>query len=151
LVDTIVVGTKNPVPLRDGDSISKDVTQTLAYKIFYMLIFSGSELMTTDFKHAGIFHLAGRMLEGKADLSSLQESQAVVDVHVAEEVEDFANLRASLADAAIIAFGKHTDISASTILAVDTSFSNYAAGATYLANIFARPARERHNLQPGVV
>jgi hypothetical protein len=34
---------------------------------------------------------------------------------------------------------------------VDTSFSNYAAGAAYLADIFARPARERHNLQLGVV
>ena len=62
LVDTTVVGTKNPVPLRDGDSISKDVTQVLAYKIFHMPIFSSSELMTPDFEHAGIFHLAGRML-----------------------------------------------------------------------------------------
>ena len=50
------------------------------------------------------------MLEGKADLPSLQVFQAVVDVHVAEDVEDLANLRASLADAAIIAFGKHTEI-----------------------------------------
>jgi hypothetical protein len=50
------------------------------------------------------------MLESKADLSSLQVSQAVVDVPVTEEVEDLANLRASLADAVIIAFGKHIDI-----------------------------------------
>jgi hypothetical protein len=105
LVDTTVVGVKNPVPLRDGDSISKDVTQALAYKILHMPIFSGSELMAPDFKPAGVFHLAGRMLEGKADLPSLQISQAVVDVPVPEEVEDLANLRASLADAAIIAFG----------------------------------------------
>src|SRR6202022_3146441 len=57
LVDTTVVGAKNPVPLRDGDSISKDVTQTLAYKILHMPIFSGSELMAPDFKPAGVFHL----------------------------------------------------------------------------------------------
>jgi hypothetical protein len=57
----------------------------------------------------------------------------------------------SLADAAIIAFDKHTDIPPSTISAVDTLFSNYAAGVAYLADIFARPAHERHNLQPGVV
>ena len=151
LVDTTVVGAKNPVPLRDGDSISKDVTQALAYKILHMPIFSGSELMAPDLKPAAVFHLAGRMLEGKADLPSLQVSQAVVDVHVAEEVEDLANLRAGLADAAIIAFGKQTDIPPASISAVDTSFSNYAAGAAYLADISARPARERHNLQPGVV
>jgi hypothetical protein len=151
LVDTTVVGAKNPVPLSDGDSISKDVTQALAYKTLHMLIFSGSELMAPDFKPAGVFHLAGRMLEDKADLPSLQVSQPVVDVPVAEEVEDLANLRASLTDAAIIAFGKHTEIPPSTILVVDTLFSNYAAGAAYLTDIFARPARERHNLQPGVL
>ena len=66
-------------------------------------------------------------------------------------MEDLANLPASLADAAIIAFSKHTDIFPSTILVVDTSFLNYAAGAVYLADSFARPARERHNLQHGVV
>ena len=92
LVDTIVVGNKNHVPLKDGDSISKDVTQALAYKILHMPIFSGLELMALDFKHVGVFYLAGRMLEGKANLSSLQESQVVVDVHVAEEMEDLANL-----------------------------------------------------------
>jgi hypothetical protein len=110
LVDTTVVGAKNPVPLRDGDSISKDVTQALAYRILHMPIFMSSELMAPDFKPAGVFHLAGRMLEGKADLPSLQVSQVVVDVPVAEEVENLTNLRASLADVAIIAFGKHTDI-----------------------------------------
>jgi hypothetical protein len=116
-----------------------------------MPIFTGSELMAPDFKPVGVFHLPGRMLEGKADLPSLQVSQAVVDVPVAEEVEDLANLRASFADAAIIAHGKHTEIPPSTISAVDTSLSNYAAGTIYLADISARPARERHNLQPGVV
>ena len=84
LVDTTVVGAENPVPLRDGDSILKDVTHALAYKILHMPIFSGSELMAPDFKHTGVFHLAGGMLEGKADLPSLQVSQAVVDVPVAE-------------------------------------------------------------------
>jgi hypothetical protein len=151
LVDTTVVGAKNPIPLRDGDFISKDVTQALPYKIFHMPIFSGSELMASDFKIAGIFHLDGRMLEGKADLPSLQVSQVVVDVAVVEEVKDLANLRASLTDAAIIAFSKHTDIPPPIISAVDTSFLNYASGAAYLADIFARPARKRHNLQSEVV
>jgi hypothetical protein len=91
------------------------------------------------------------MLEGKADLPSLQVFQAVVDVHVAEDVEDLANLRASLADAAIIAFGKHINIPPSTVSAVDTSFSNYATGAAYLADIFRRHAHKRHNLQPRIV
>ena len=151
LVDTAVVGAKNPVSLRDGDSISKDVTHVLAYKILHMPIFLSSELMAPDFEPAGIFHLAGRILEGKADLPSLKVSQDVVDVPVAQEVEDLANLRASLADAVIVAFGKHTEISPSKISAVDTSFLNYAAEAAYLADISARPARERHTLQPGVV
>ena len=66
-------------------------------------------------------------------------------------MKDLANLRASIADAAIIANGKHTDIPPSTISAVDTSFLNYASGAVYLADISARPARERHDLQPGVI
>jgi hypothetical protein len=66
-------------------------------------------------------------------------------------MEDLANLRASLADVAIISFGKHTDIPPSTISAVNTSFLNYAAGVAYLADTSARLARERHNLQPGVV
>ena len=34
---------------------------------------------------------------------------------------------------------------------MDTLFSNYVAEAAYLANIFARPDCERHNLQLGVV
>ncbi len=84
-------------------------------------------------------------------MQSPQVSQAVVDVLVAKEVEDLTNLRASLADAAIIDFGKHTDIPPSTIPTVDTSFFNYATGAAYLADISARSARERHNLQPEVV
>jgi hypothetical protein len=103
-----------------------------------MSIFSGSELMAPDFKPAGVFHLAGRMLEGKADLPSLQVSQAVVDVPVAEEVEDLAHLRASIADAAIIAFGKHIDILPSTISAVDMSFLNYAAGACISCRYFCK-------------
>ena len=144
LVDTTVVGAKKLVHLRDGDSISKDFTQTLAYKILHMPIFSSSELMALDFKSTGIFYLVGRILEDKADLSSLQVSQVVVDIHVAEKVEDLANLRVSLANVAIIAFGKHNDILSSTISAVDMLVSNYAAGATYLLGISARPARERH-------
>ena len=48
---------------------------------------------------------------------------------MAEELEGLANLRASLPDVAIIAFGKHTDIPPSTIPTVDTSFFNYATGA----------------------
>ena len=107
--------------------------------------------MAPNFNHVGVFYLVRRMLEGKADLSSLQVSQAVVDIHVAEEVEDLANLRASFADAAIIVFGKHTDIPPSTISAMDTSFLNYAVDAAYLADISARSARERHSLQLGVV
>ena len=60
---------------------------------------------------------------------------------MAKEVEDLANLRASLADEAIIDFGKHTDIAPSTISAVNTSFLNYTTGAAYAADIYARPAR----------
>jgi hypothetical protein len=86
------LGLKTLYLLRDGNSILKDVTQTLAYKILHMPILSDSELMTSDFKHASVFHLAGRILERKADLPSLQVSEVVVDVPVAEEVEDLANL-----------------------------------------------------------
>ena len=53
-----------------------------------MPIFSRSELMAPNFKPAKVFHLVGRMLEDKADLPSFQVSQVVVDVPVAEEVED---------------------------------------------------------------
>ena len=107
--------------------------------------------MAPDFKSAEVFHLFGRMLKDIADLPSLQVSQAVIDVFVAEEMEDLANLRASLADPAIIALGKHIDIPLSTISTIDTSFLNYEARAAYLAYIFARPACDRHNLQPRVV
>ena len=107
--------------------------------------------MALDVKPPGLFHLVGRMLEGKADLPFLQVSQAIDDIYVAEEVEELANFRASLADAAIIVFGKHTEIPPSTITAINTSFLNYAVGAAYLADISTRSARERHNLQPGVV
>ena len=55
LVDTTVVGAKNPVSLRDVDSISKDVTHALVYKILHMPIFSDSELMAPDLKPAGVF------------------------------------------------------------------------------------------------
>lgn len=70
---------------------------SLAYKIMHISIFLGSQLIAPEFKHVGVFLLAGRMIGGTADLPCLQVSQVVVDMHVPKDVEELVNLRAKLA------------------------------------------------------
>jgi len=93
LADTATIArTQSLVILRDGDSILKDVTQSLAHKVLQMPIFSSLELMALGFKPTEAFHLVGTMLEGTVHLPSLQVSQAVTKVLLIEDVEKLAKL-----------------------------------------------------------
>ncbi len=110
-----------------------------------MPIFSSVELLAPDFKPAGVFHLAGKMLEGKVPMPSLEMAQAVTEPSTDE---DLAKLRAKLAAEAIAAF----DEGASQQTEPNPSFdAPLPTGVAYLSDVAARSARERRNLRPGVV
>jgi hypothetical protein len=90
-----------PASAQDGGTVVRDTAHTLAYKVLQMPIFSSVELLAPDFKPAGVFHLAGKMLEGKVPMPSLEVAQAVTEPSTDE---DLAKLRAKLATEAIAAF-----------------------------------------------
>jgi len=134
-----------PAPAPDGGVVARDSAHTLAYKVLQMPIFSSVDLLAPDFKPAGVFHLAGEMLEGKVPMPSLEVAQAVTKPSTDE---DLAKLQAKLAAEAIAAF----DEGASQLTEPSPSFDvPLATGVAYLSDVAARPARERQNLRPGVV
>lgn len=134
-----------PASAQDGGTVVRDTAHTLAYKVLQMPIFSSVELLAPDFKPAGVFHLAGKMLEGKVPMPSLEVAQAVTEPSTDE---DLAKLRAKLAAEAIAAF----DEGASQQTEPSPSFdAPLPTGVAYLSDVAARSARERRNLRPGVV
>ena len=123
-----------PIPVRDGGVVARDSTHTLAYKVLQLPIFSSVDLLASDLKPAGVFYLAGRMLEGKVPMPSLEVVQAVTKPSTDE---DLARLRAQLAAKAIAAF----DDGASERIEPCPPFdAPLATGVAYLSDVAARPA-----------
>ncbi len=95
------------------------------------------EWSSSDIQPAKVFHLASRILEGKATPSSLTVAQAAADLPTTKDPEEVAKRRARLAEEAIASFDAH-------ILdgQEPTSFyhSPASASATYLSDVAARPA-----------
>ena len=133
------------VPAPDGGTVARDSAHTLAYKVLQMPIFSSVDLLATDLQPAGVFHLAGSMLEGKVPMPSLEVSQAVT---APPTEEDLVAMRAKLAAEAVAAFEANATATPAVRSSGDQSL---ISGVAYLSDVAARSARERRNLRPGVV
>jgi hypothetical protein len=131
----------------EASNPTTDVVHTLASKVLHTPLFTAMEWSSSDFQPAKVFHLAGRILEGKT-LSSLTVAQATTDIPTMEDPEEAAKRRARLVEEAIASFNAHT-------LNGQEPTSSYhspaSAGAAYLSDVAARPARERRGIRPGVV
>ena len=66
------------------------------------------EWSSSDIQPAKVFHLASRILEGKATPSSLTVANATADLPTTEDPEEAAKQRARLAKEAIASFDAHT-------------------------------------------
>ena len=125
-----------------------DVLHTLASKVLHTPLFTAMEWSSSDIQPAKVFHLAGRILEGKATPSSLTVANATTDLPTTEDPEEAAKRRARLAEEAIASFDAHTlDGQEPTSSYHSPAF----ASAAYLSDVAARPARERRGIRPGVV
>jgi len=87
------------IPLRG--TTTKDLIHTLAYKMLQILVFSFVETLATNFAPTQVFHLVGKMLEGKAPMPSLEVSQANIEASMGKYL---VNLQVKLAIEAIAVF-----------------------------------------------
>lgn len=106
------------------------------------------EELSPSIQHAKVFHLAGRILEWKASLSSLTVVQATVDIPITKDLEEGAKLWARLALKAMASFDAHASDDR------DPTTSYYSpkfAGASYLFNTVARFSLKHQGIRSGVV
>ena len=124
----------------DASNSSTDMMHTLASKVLDTPLFTAMEFSLPNFQPAKVFHLAGRILEGKASLPALTVAQATAENPVIEDPEEVAKRRARLAVEAIASFDAHTLDDGGPSTSYDSPIS---VGAAYLSDVAARPARER--------
>lgn len=140
------VGNHNPHV--DASDHVIDVVHTLASKVLHTPLFTTMEWSSSAIQLAKVFHLACRILEGKAPTASLTVAQATVDPFTMEDPDDTAKRRARFAAEAIVSFDAHASDGPEPTTSCDSPVS---AGAAYLSDVAARPARERRSIRPGVV
>ena len=74
-----------------------DMAHTLASKVLHTPLFTAMEWASPEFQPAKVFHLADRILEGKACVPSLTVAQAIMDIPASEDPKEVAKRRARLA------------------------------------------------------
>ena len=74
-----------------------NVAHTLASKVLHTPLFMAMDWLSTEFQPAKVFHLASRILEGKASLPSMTVAQATTDILAPEDPEKVAKRRAKFA------------------------------------------------------
>ena len=84
-----------------------DVVHTLASKLLYIPLFTAMEWSSSAIQPAKVFHLVGRILEGKVTPTSLTMAQATVDSSTTGDPEETTKRRARLAAEAIASFDAH--------------------------------------------
>ena len=125
-----------------------DVAHTLASKVLHTPLFTAIDWSSPEFQSAKVFHLAGRILEGKASLPSMTVTQATTYIIASEDYEKVAKWRAKLVTETIASFDAHISNDRALTMSYDLPVST---GAAYLSDIAARPPRERCGIRPGVV
>ena len=129
-------------------NLASDVAHTLASKVLHISLFTAMEWSSPEFQPAKVFHLAGRILEGKTSLPSLSVAQATTDIHVSEDHEEVAKRQARLAAEIITSLDAHTSDNKAPTIFYDLLVS---AGAAYLSDMAAKRARERRGIRPDIV
>ena len=74
-----------------------DMVHMLASKVLHTPLFTAMEWLSPDIQPAKVFHLVGRILEGKASLSSLIVAQVTADLLATKDPEEMAKEKAKLA------------------------------------------------------
>ena len=97
---------------------------------------------------AKVFYLACKTLKGNVSLSFLTVAQTITNLPITKDSEEAARRRARLATEAIASFDAHASDGQELTTSYDLPAS---AGATYLSDVAARPARERRVIRHGVV
>ena len=75
-----------PFVVPDAEAISRDSAYTLAYKVLQMPMFSSVEMLAPGFVQAEVFHLAGKMLEGKLPMPPLEVVEAITEPSTKEDL-----------------------------------------------------------------
>jgi len=77
----------------EASNPATDVVHTLASKVLHIPLFTAMEWSSSDIQPAKVFHLASRILEGKATPSSLIVATATADLPTTEDPEEAAKQR----------------------------------------------------------
>ena len=70
--------------------MATNVAYTLASKVLHTPLFTEMDYSSPEFQPAKVFHLAGRILEGKASLPSMTMVQPTTDILASEDREEVA-------------------------------------------------------------
>ena len=106
------------------------------------------EWLSSGIQPAKVFHLACRILEGKAPLCLLTVAQTSVDLPTTEDPEEAARWRARLATEAIASFDAHASDGQEPTSSYDSPTS---ASTAYFSNVTTRLVCKRQGIQPGMV
>jgi len=102
-------------------------------------------MLAPDFVLVQVFHLVGKMLEGKIPMPSLEVAQVITKPSMEK---DLLNLRAKLVAEAIVVFDKGVLQQAKPLLLSNTLLTT---GVAYLANVATRSVYECLSIQPDMV
>ena len=125
-----------------------DVVHTLASKVLYTPLFAAMEWSSSGIPPAKVFHLAGKILEGKAPPFSLTVTQATADLHITGDPKEVAKRRARVVIEAITSFDALVFDGKKPTSSYD---SPAFADAAYFSDGAAPPARELRGIRFGVV
>lgn len=123
----------------EASNSSTDMVNILALKVLHSPLFMVMELSSPDIQPTKVFHLAGKIMEGKASVPSLTVAQATADTSIIEDPEEVAKRRAMLLVEVIASFDAHISNGGGPSTSYDLLV---AAIATYMSNVAARLACE---------
>ena len=124
------------------------MVHTLASKVLHIPLFTAKEWSSPKFQLAKVFHLAGRILEGKVFSSSLTVAQATTNILASEDPKEVAKQRARLAAKTIASFDIHTSDDRGPTTSNDSPESVEVA---YVFDVAIRSICERRGIRLGVM
>ena len=116
----------------DASDPPTNVVHTLASKVLHTPLFTKMEWLSSGNQIAKVFHLVGRILEGKTHPTSLTVAQATVDPTTMDDLEEAARHRTRLAAESIAYFDAHTSDSHKP---TTTYVSPASVSAVYLPDV----------------
>ena len=141
-------------------SVMDDVIKELALKVLEIPLFAGIQLQRADFDAATVYHMAGKMMQGKVQLPAhvaMKETNDHVEGENTEDIKKQAAIEVAEALRRWKGWKKDPPLAVEFDSGVHSGDSSIDVGddmkvaASYLANIPARASRERLQMKPGVV